>query len=164
MNNTGVTVSDIPYFYVEKGIYEFNATLFVRGNYYFNIYLQDQVEGRFTKIKNSPFYLEVFPAEPSANYSSVSGSGVTKTIIGRVEEIDIQVRDIYNNEFNSSTYLDKLVYNVSVVCNNTDKIPVNLTSSHPKCNSDTFVTVFLVARFEFVYRLLEFYLNATVTI
>jgi hypothetical protein len=89
---------------------------------------------------------------------------VTKTIIGRVEEIDIQVRDIYNNEFNSSTYLDKLVYNVSVVCNNTDKIPVNLTLSHPKCNSDTFVTVFLVARFEFVYRLLEFYLNATVTI
>lgn len=87
MNISTVTVSGIPYVYVEKGIYEFNATLFVRGNYFFNIYLNDSVEGRFVKIKNSPFDLEVFPAEPSANFSSVTGSGVTKTIIGRTEEI-----------------------------------------------------------------------------
>lgn len=74
-------------------------------------------------------YLHVYPNEPSPVYSLVSGSGVTKVMIGRVEYLYLQVQDIYDNKYNYAKFMDNSVYKITVICNETDSRPVNLTSS-----------------------------------
>lgn len=95
-NISGVSALQDEYHHTELGIYEFTSTLFVIGVYQFNVYLQDN-DGQFYKIRDSPFTLEVFPNEPSPVYSLISGSAVTSVIIGRVEYMRLQVKDIYDN-------------------------------------------------------------------
>ena len=102
-NVSGVSALQDEYHYTELGIYEFTTTLYVIGVYKFSIYLQDD-DGQFEKIKDSPFTLEVFPNEPSPIYSLITGSGVIGAMIGRVEYLYLQVKDIYDNQYNLSKF------------------------------------------------------------
>lgn len=49
--------------------------------------------------------------------------------------------------------MDNNVYKITVVCNDTDSISVNLTTNSPK-----------IGEYNFVYIILDFYLEATVTV
>jgi hypothetical protein len=55
---TNEFVTDQGYLHIGQGVYEFNVTLFRRGNYVFTITIQDS-EGLYLPIRDSPFYLEV---------------------------------------------------------------------------------------------------------
>jgi hypothetical protein len=95
-------MTDLGYIHKGKGIYEFNVKLFKRGNYRVQILLKDN-EGVFKSIYGSPFYLEVQPNNASFRYSFVNGTGVdilTAVYIGRVENINLYVKDIYDNYYN----------------------------------------------------------------
>ena len=82
-----------------------------------------------TSIANSPFKLTVYPNKASAQYSYVNGSGIHAVTVGLIADIYLQVKDIYNNDYNKDTLLDKQVYNITVICNSSYSIPVNLTDS-----------------------------------
>ena len=84
---TGATALQDSFVYDSLGIYNISAVLYVRGFYLFNIYLNNTVTNQFELIMNCPFNLTLDPNEPSANYSVVSGSGLTRDLIGRVEDI-----------------------------------------------------------------------------
>ena len=130
---TGATALQDSFVYDSLGIYNISAVLYVRGFYLFNIYLNNTVTNQFELIMNCPFNLTLDPNQPSANYSVVSGSGLTRDLIGRVEDIYLEVIDIYGNPYNQSMFRNMSVYNISVVCNQTDIIPVNLTDSNTFC-------------------------------
>jgi hypothetical protein len=90
--------------YKANGTYVFNVTLFKRGQYRVQILLKDN-EGRFRSISGSPFFLEVQPNNASFRYSYVNGSGVdinTAVYVGRVENINLYVKDIYDNFYNQT--------------------------------------------------------------
>jgi hypothetical protein len=127
----GVGALQDEYHHTELGIYEFTSTLFTIGVYKFSIYLQND-DGLYEQIRDSPFTLEVFPNEPSPQYSLISGSGVNKIMIGRVEHLFLEVKDLYNNKYNMNYFKDNLVYHISLICNDTNSIHVNLTTSQPK--------------------------------
>lgn len=130
---TGATALQDSFVYDSLGIYNISAVLYVRGFYLFNIYLNNTVTNQFELIMNCPFNLTLDPNEPSANYSVVSGSGLMRDLIGRVEDIYLEVKDIYGNPYNQSVFRNMSVYNISVLCNQTDIIPVNLTDSNTFC-------------------------------
>lgn len=133
-------------------MYEFTTTLDVIGVYSFIIYLKND-DGLYERIKGNPFYLHVYPNEPSYTYTLVSGSGVKSMNIGRVEHLTLEVMDIFNNQYDQLNFKDNLVYKVSCVCNETFIIPVNLTYKNPG-----------IGLYKFELIILDFFVEATVTV
>jgi hypothetical protein len=103
---TNEFVTDQGYEHVGKGIYKFTVTLLRRGNYVFTITIQDS-EGLYRPIKDSPFFLEVQPFEPSMYYSFVNGTGVDLVrgvFVGKVETINLYIKDVYDNFYNQTRF------------------------------------------------------------
>ena len=110
-------------------------TLFKRGNYRFTITIEDN-DGLFRPIVDSPFYLEVQPHNTSWRYSFVNGTGVDVergVFVGKIETINLYVKDIYDNFYNQTKFMGLKHYNISGACNGTDDVPVNDTTSVPIC-------------------------------
>lgn len=125
-NVTGLSYGHESQAHLGTGIYELKYTLYKIGYYTFNIYLKDG-SNQFQKIAGSPFWLWVYPNDPYPETAIVSGSGVKGVLIGRIEEIYLKIRDQYENDYNKAVFQGKSVYYISVVSNETDIIPVNLT-------------------------------------
>ena len=122
---------DKGYVHTGDGNYTFDALLFKRGNYRFDIKLKDP-DGKFRHIQDSPFYLEVLPNNSTRDYSFVNGTGVDITdavYVGRVENINLYVKDIYDNFYNQTEFGGLKAYNVTGRCNGTEYVPVNDTTS-----------------------------------
>lgn len=51
--------------------------------------------------------------------------------VGRVENINLYVKDIYDNFYNQTEFGGMKPYNVTGRCNGTEYVPVNDTTSQP---------------------------------
>jgi hypothetical protein len=137
---TEPAVPDDGYVHIGNGEYKFNATLFKRGNYRLEILLKDP-DGRFRGISGSPFYLEVQPNNASQRYSFVNGTGADVTdavYVGRVENINLYVKDIYDNFYNQT---------------GTEYVPVNDTTSQS-----------IYGSYQLDYQILRFCTNITINV
>ena len=85
--------------HIGAGIYNL-TTLAYRSGYYDYYLLVQDVDAVYRQIAGSPFRIYVNPSNASNTTTSVRGSGVTKAIIGRKEQIYLQVNDIYGNPYN----------------------------------------------------------------
>jgi hypothetical protein len=152
---TEPSVPDEGYIHIGSGEYKFNATLFKRGNYRLDIRLKN-TDGKFMGISGSPFYLEVQPNNASKRYSFVNGTGVDindAAYVGRVENINLYVKDIYDNFYNQTEFKGLKSYNVTGRCNGTEYVPVNDTISQP-----------IYGYYQLDYRILRFCTNITINV
>ena len=117
-----------------------------------------------TSIADSPFKLTVYPNKASAQYSYVNGSGIHAVTVGLIADIYLQVKDIYNNDYNKDTLLDKQVYNITVICNSTYSIPVNLTDSSVLSKVQFINQHIIAGQFHFEYIILDLFLEAQVSV
>ena len=92
------------------------------------------MNGKYGDIYKTPAYIYLNATYPSPDYSTASGSGTVKAIIGRKENLYLQVLDIYANMYSSDKYKGELVYRTYVKVNGNQIVPVNLTKSTNSSN------------------------------
>jgi hypothetical protein len=118
--------------YIGNGIYNLTTRAYTSGIYDFDVYF-GSVSTSTEEIENTPTSLYISPTYPSADKSTASGTGIKSSVVGRVENIFLQVNDLYGNAYNSATINGMSVYNVTAVANNTISIAVNLTTFYASC-------------------------------
>eukprot|EP00347_Sterkiella_histriomuscorum_P007352 403349276 len=115
--------------YVGNGVYNITAVLYIIGWYEYSIKVMD-FNSQYGDIKDTPAFLYLNSTYPSASNSRASGSGVSKAIIGRKEQVYLQVNDIFGNMYSSDKYASQLIFNLYVEVDGGKIVPVNLTSSN----------------------------------
>jgi hypothetical protein len=90
-------------------VYSLITTLYTTGWYSYYITVDDG-SGYYSDINSSPFPIHVNSSYPSHDNSRALGSGVTRAIAGRTEQIYLQVNDIHGNKYSSDYYGGTYVY------------------------------------------------------
>lgn len=86
----------------------------------------------------------------------MNGTGVDindAAYVGRVENINLYVKDIYDNFYNQTDFMGLKSYNVTGRCNGTEYVPVNDTTSQP-----------IYGSYQLDYRILRFCTNITINV
>ena len=96
--------------------------------------------GYYLDIVGSPFTIFVNSSYPSAGNSRALGSGVQNAIIGRVEQIYLQINDAYNNQYSSDTYNGTYVYEAWLIADGTVNVTITQVSATPS-SKNNFITI-----------------------
>ncbi|CDW86507.1 keratin-associated protein 10- [Stylonychia lemnae] len=156
INKTSTFNTEFTKVYEGEGVYILTTTLTVIGWYEYNILVRNEASF-FGKIKNSPFSLYLNSSYPSRETTRAVGSGVTKAIIGRKEQVYLQINDKFENQYSSDTYQGNQAYQLYVAAD-TKIVPVNLSgSSNQSNNINALLISFIAGYFKFIYQLLGNY-------